>query len=77
MMKLLFFFCNFARLDNFSRHSVFVTSGRSSMYFSLEASMKNSVQLRHEKNFPDGLLVNSNDASEKQSGHACFFMRYF
>ena len=27
------------------------------MYFSLEASMKNSVQLRHEKNFPDGLLV--------------------
>ena len=47
------------------------------MYFSLEASMKNSVQLRHEKNFPDGLLVNSNDASEKQSGHACFFMRSF
>ena len=47
------------------------------MYFSLEVSMKNSVHLRHEKYFPDGLLVNSNDASEKQSGHACFFMKSF
>lgn len=77
MMNLQFFFCIFAKLDNFSRHSVLVTSGRFSMYFSLEASMKNSVHLRHEKNFPYGLLVNSNDASEKQSGHVCFFMGSF